>query len=211
VAESTAGRRRTFGPVLALGLASGVLAAVAGTKPWVVAGGSAATDTLPGMPSVGDPGAGEMPVAFALALVVLASWGVVLVTRGRFRRAVAVLGAVAAAGLVVAVVVAWATLPDQLRDSLEAASALGDPGATDISPTGWYAAAAVGAVGSLVATVLAVRLVPGWPEMGSRYDAPTGGAATAAVPEEASSLDLWKAIDEGHDPTETPRRGPAAD
>jgi hypothetical protein len=114
-----------------------------------------------------------------------------------------VLGVVAAAGLVVAVVVAWTTVPDQLRDSLEAAAALGDPGATDVSRTGWYAAAAVGAVGSLVATVLAVRFVPGWPEMGSRYDAPTGGAEPVAVPpEEASSLELWKAIDEGHDPTE---------
>ncbi|MFC5178895.1 Trp biosynthesis-associated membrane protein [Nocardioides taihuensis] len=196
-------RRRTFGPVLALGLASGVLAAVAGTKPWVAAGG-ATTQTLPGMPTVGDPGAGEMPVAFALALVVLACWGVVLVTRGRFRRAVAVLGAVAAAGLVAAVVVAWTTLPDQLRDSLEAASALGDPGADVVSRTGWYAAAVVGAVGSLVATVLAVRLVPGWPEMGSRYDAPTGSTVAAPPPEDASSLDLWKAIDEGHDPTEHP-------
>ena len=37
--------------------------------------------------------AGEMPLAAALGLVVLACWGVVLVTRGRVRRAVAVLGA----------------------------------------------------------------------------------------------------------------------
>ncbi len=50
--------------------------------------------------------------------MVLACWGVVLVTRGRVRRAVAVLGVVAAAGALVAVVAAYSQVPDQLRDEL---------------------------------------------------------------------------------------------
>jgi hypothetical protein len=44
--------------------------------------------------------------------------------------------------------------------------------------------------------------------MGSRYDAPAGreGGRTTeddapTPPEETSNLDLWKALDEGHDPT----------
>ena len=89
-------------------------------------------------------------------------------------------------------------VPDQLRDGLAAV------GVTDvgIDHTAWYWLAALGAVGSLVATVLAVAWAPAWPEMGSRYDAPTALVATSeAPPEEQSSLDLWKALDEGRDPT----------
>jgi len=38
--------------------------------------------------------------------------------------------------------------------------------------------------------------------MGSRYDAP-GAAGSADRPEEPeSNLDIWKALDEGRDPTE---------
>ena len=37
--------------------------------------------------------------------------------------------------------------------------------------------------------------------MGKRYDAP-GAADAAAAPGERSNLDLWKAMDEGRDPTE---------
>ena len=48
---------------------------------------------------------------------------------------------------------------------------------------------------------LAVWQVPAWPEMGRRYDSPTGEErAVTADPE--SPLDLWRAMDEGHDPTD---------
>jgi hypothetical protein len=51
--------------------------------------------------------------------------------------------------------------------------------------------------------VLAMRWAPQWPEMGSRYDAPGVQSEPASVPpEDQSSLDLWKALDEGKDPTE---------
>ena len=53
---------------------------------------------------------------------------------------------------------------------------------------------------------VAWRLAPGWPEMGSRYDAPSGGGAArgeAARAREAprTDLDTWRALDEGRDPT----------
>ena len=63
----------------------------------------------------------QMPVAGALALVVLACWGVVLVSRGRVRRAVAVLAALAAAGIVASVVIGFSSVPDALRADLLAA------------------------------------------------------------------------------------------
>ena len=52
------------------------------------------------------------------------------------------------------------------------------------------------------------RYVRGWPEMGRRYDAPADGAAVAPTTpvEEQSSLDVWKAIDEGRDPTDASER-----
>ena len=84
--------RRTFGPVLLLGLAAGTLAAVAGSKPWVEpSSADGQTQAFARFVAVGGD-SGELPVATSLALVALACWGVVLVTRARVRRAVAVLG-----------------------------------------------------------------------------------------------------------------------
>ena len=76
------------------------------------------------------------------------------------------------------------------------------------SMTGWFWLAAVAALVVLASTVLALRLVRTWPEMGSRYDAPTGARAGSdadapAGPAErpTENIDIWKALDEGRDPT----------
>ena len=206
-ATGTSGGRRTrggFGPVVLGGVAAAALAAVAGSKPWV-SGRSGAFDTSvesnQAMTStLATNGASEAPLALALALVVLACWGVLLVSRGRFRQAVAVLALVAAVGLLATTVEAYLSLPDKLADALTRMS--GASASTQL--TGWYAAAVVGALLSVVATGLAVARVRTWPEMGSRYDAPAtgragGAAATAAVP--SDNIDIWKALDEGRDPT----------
>jgi uncharacterized membrane protein (TIGR02234 family) len=114
---------------------------------------------------------------------------------------VAVLGLVVAVGLVATVVEAFWSLPDKLADALLRASGT-DAVATDL--TGWYAAAAVGALLSVAASAAAVVLVPRWPEMGTRYDAPTGAsAAEADRAEPKENIDIWKALDEGRDPTGT--------
>lgn len=191
--------RRTFGPAVLLGLASGALAAVAGNRAWVELS-TAHTSSSGAMASTLELAApGEMPLAAALSLVLLACWGVLLVTRGRPRRAVAGLGFVTAVGLLVTTVVAVFTLPDSFRDQLE--QSLGSV-RVDSSFTAWYAAALVAAIGSVIAAAVAVRLVPTWPEMGTRYDSPTGESGPRSEPE--SSLDVWKAIDEGQDPTRGP-------
>ncbi|UUZ58825.1 Trp biosynthesis-associated membrane protein [Nocardioides sp. B-3] len=115
--------RKTFGPVLLLGLASGILAAVAGARPWV-SGSSGRVDTSSASAAAtfDTTGIRESPLAAALALVVLACWGVVLVTRGRVRRTVAALGAVAAIGALVTTVLAFWSLQDALTDALLEAS-----------------------------------------------------------------------------------------
>ena len=58
---------------------------------------------------------------------------------------------------------------------------------------------------SVVPAALAVRLVPTWPEMGSRYDAP-GSREPSTEETPTREQDLWAALDEGRDPTDT--RGP---
>ncbi len=179
--------RRTFGATVLLGLLGSGLAALSGGKPW------AAPDSQAGATLVDHTG-GHVPLAGALGLVALACWGVVLVTRARVRRAVAALGAVVAVGLVVTAVLGRSTALDSAR---AATVVLGSEG-TSAHVTGWWWAALVGSVLALAASVLALRFCGSWPEMGSRYDAP----ATRPQPEDLDDLDLWRAIDQGHDPTD---------
>jgi uncharacterized membrane protein (TIGR02234 family) len=188
-----ASRRRTFGPVVLLGLASGTLTAVAGEKPAVKGSGDAARAVSSRLVSFD----AHLPLVTALGLVALACWGVVLVTRGRVRRAVAALATLAALGALVAALAAYAQVPDQFRSEL-AQVGVPDP---QLSHTAWYWAAVLGALLATLAGALAVAWVPSWPEMGTRYDAPGAAPAPVVPPEEQSSLDLWKALDEGRDPT----------
>jgi uncharacterized membrane protein (TIGR02234 family) len=196
-------RRRTFGPVVLVGLASAGLAAVAATKPWVSGeSGGVRSDDGGAMSSIlSIDSVAESPLAAALSLVVLACWGVLLVTRGRFRRAIAVLALVTALGLVATTVEAFFNLPDALTESLLEVSGV-DTASTSF--TAWYVVALLAAPACVAATLAAVRLVRSWPEMGTRYDAPTGArasddAATEEPPTE--NIDIWKALDEGRDPT----------
>jgi hypothetical protein len=186
--------RTFFAPVVLLGLASSGLAAIASAKPWLGSGTPAATDASQ---TALDQGV-KFPLASAVSLVLLAVWGVLLVTRGVVRRAFAVLALLASVGLVVTVVVARSTLRADKADSL-AASFGRQVGA--VGWTGWFWTTAVAAVLAVVAGGLAVVLVRRWPEMGSRYDAPT---ATAPSDEIESERDLWHALDEGRDPTRDP-------
>jgi uncharacterized membrane protein (TIGR02234 family) len=189
-------RRRTFVPVVLAGLAAAGLAAVAGHQPWAhgeAAGGIGELSTT--------LEAGRVPAANALSLVVLACWGVLLVTRGLVRRIVSVLGVVSSLGVVVTVVTGFASAPEGVRD------AYADLGVAhaEVTRSVWFWVAAVAAVLTVATTVLAVRLVPSWPEMGRRYDAPADAVPVveeAQGPvEERENLELWKAMDEGRDPT----------
>lgn len=183
--------RRTFAPVVGAGAAGGVLAAVASNNAWAT-GDAGVTH---GATTTAD--AGISPLAGALALVVLACWGVVLVTRGGFRRAVTWLGAAAATGFAVSVVWGRWAVADAVGEEL--ARSLGDA-AGPVRHTGWWWAALVAAVVVVVAGLAGVRFVRHWPEMGTRYDAPgTVGGDRTDAPE--NNLDIWKALDEGRDPT----------
>jgi hypothetical protein len=177
--------RRTFGPVVLAGLAGAGLAAVAGNEAWAGATGC----------EVPVAGTADSPGTTAVALALLAAWGVLLVTRGRVRRGVSFLVAVLAVGLAPTVVLGLQTARDSFDEDPTA-------GCGSVSTTGWFWVAAVAAVLALVAGVAAAVLTPRWPEMGRRYDAPADQpVAPAKPPEERENLDLWKDMDQGRDPT----------
>lgn len=209
-------KRGSFGPLLLLGLGSAALAAVAANRPWTEAfrpGGSAegSDGQVLEFPAIDyDALVKDAPLAGALALVALAAWGVLLVTRGRVRRVFAAVAAVAAAGLVVATVDAYSALKDAVYADLTDAGITGEAlerSKASIHMNDWWPTALAAGVLLLVASLLAVWLTPAWPEMGSRYDAPSGAAGTAeGGVEELSNIDIWKSLDAGQDPTLDPKR-----
>jgi uncharacterized membrane protein (TIGR02234 family) len=175
-----------------LGLAGTGVAALAGSKPWAAPDGTASSPIV-------DRSGGHVPLAAALALVGLACWGVVLVTRGRLRRVVTWLEAVVATGLVATTVVGRGSALDSARHATV------DLGRTPAGShtTAWWYVALVAAVLALAAAALAVRHVASWPEMGSRYDAPASRREQdPAEMDELDGVDLWRALDQGHDPTD---------
>ncbi len=186
--------RRWFGPAVLVGLVGTGLSALAGSKPWASPDGQAGSTLV-------DKTGGHVPLAAALGLVGLAAWGVLLVTRGWVRRVVAILVAVTAVGLVVTAVVGRSAA---LHSARNATVDLGRT-PTGAHATAWWYVGLVGAVLALAAAAVAVRTVSSWPEMGSRYDAPTT-RDEVVDPAEMEEVDLWRAIDQGRDPTDPDHR-----
>lgn len=181
--------RRWFGPAVLLGLVGTGLSALAGAKPWAAPDGNAGSTLV-------DRSGGHVPLAGALGLAGLAAWGVLLVTRGVVRRGLALLAAAAAIAVVATVVVGRSSALSSARHATV------DLGRTPSGAhtTAWWYVALVASVIALAGSALAVRHVRTWPEMGTRYDAP--GATEAPDPAQMEDVDLWRAIDQGRDPTD---------
>ena len=186
-----ADRRRTYVPVLAVGVATAALAAYGGTRTLAVDERTSAIYVFGYQETARD-----LPALTALSLVVLAAWGVVLVLRGRPRRLVAAMGALAAAG-------AFATIVAGIWFLREDWPGMADPPAGSFRPelTAWFYVSLVAAAASLAAAVLSVIWVGSWAEMGTRYDRPTNADGPPAEGTPDDDLALWKALDEGRDPT----------
>lgn len=182
--------RRSFGPTVLVGLAATVFTAVAATRSWATATGDASGIRV----DAGATGAEAAPTTAALALVALAAWGAILVLRGQVRRIVAVVGLLAVAGALVGLVDAFDGAQNEALDALAGLGRTGDVAQATL--TGWYWATGVGALLAAAAFGVAVSRSPGWPAMGSRYDAPSARADGPAAEE-----DMWRAIDDGRDPT----------
>ena len=109
------------------------------------------------------------------------------------------MAALAAVALVASVVAAYFTLPDSARDSYD--QLMGGLAGRGLHRLVLDCRRLRGAVPG--AAFLAVRLVPTWPEMGSRYDAPGAREPRGRPGADAVRQDLWEALDEGRDPTDT--------
>jgi hypothetical protein len=99
----------------------------------------------------------------------------------------------------VSVAGAWSA-PHGLRKALEDEFALpsGSAAHADVHLTGWYWCALAAVVLVVGAFALAVRWSPSWPVMARRYDAP---GSQSAPRRPTTNQEIWKSIDEGHDPT----------
>ena len=188
-------RRSSFGRTVLTGAAAAALATVGATQTW-----AEATRRAPGLRTVSASGTDVAPVVLPLALVALACWGTVLVLRRRGRRVVAVLG-------IASSLVAGAVAVLAMGDAGAAASRLLGGAADSTATTWWPWACAAGCLVSALAFGVAFSRAATWPEMSSRYDAP--GDADHARPrgaadreeQQPSGAALWKALDEGDDPT----------
>lgn len=178
--------RRSFWPTVLVGVGGAGLAALAAHKPWAAV--TNATGTGSGV---------NRPEVAALAFVTLALWGVLLVTRGIVRRVVAALTVVAAVATMAFAVHALAQSPASNGGGWFSYSSKGP----EFHRTVWGWLATVGAALTTLAALVALRATPGWPEMGRKYDAPSGPAAPAVPLEQQEALDVWKAMDRGVDPT----------
>ena len=149
-------------------------------------------------------GADLAPLAGALGFVLLAAFGAVIATRGWVRRGLGVLVVVAALVVLVAVI-----HPGETGSAVE----------QGLSAKGWSG-------GPLRCQHLRLALARGrwarwaawspacswprfggsWASMGTRYDAPGGTApqAPGGPQAEPTETDLWRSIDSGHDPTQSP-------
>jgi uncharacterized membrane protein (TIGR02234 family) len=188
-------KRGTFGPVVLVGVLAAAMSAVASSKTWAELGSRDAKLVATWIGS-----SGELPAASALSLAALASWGALLVSRGRWRRWIAALGLVIAVASLVTAIVGYSQAPSDLRHAAE--NSLGNALSSSPALTGWYWVAVVADLLVVLALLVAVRDAPAWPTMSSRYDSPT---ASHEPREMKSSLDVWKALDEGADPTDTER------
>lgn len=170
--------------------------ALAATKPWI-----RATASVANLPTIhaSASGADLVPVAGALGVAMLAAFGAVVATRGLVRRLLGI------AVLIAALVVIAASLrPDGatvvLTDGLAARGWSGGDYTSDTTLWRWLAVASAVVAG--LAGSLTAAYGDRWAEMGSRYDAPVREKpAVERRPEDLTETDVWRAIDQGRDPT----------
>ncbi len=192
----TARGRRLYAPVVLGTLAAGGLAFVALGRTWERA--RVAADGLPSDVVVVS-GSDAYPLASALALVVVTAAIAVLATGRRVRRGVGALVIAASVGAIVAMIDGRRALDSTLSDAVTASPAFTGGGSVVRTTTSWdlvaIAAFVLAAVLGLIVVVFSAR----WPTMSGRYDAPSASPAPV-VPE--TEADIWKALDEGRDPTQ---------
>lgn len=197
--------RRTYAAAVLGGVAAGAVMFFASSGTW-----ASVEVAPPGMTSdtVEVSGSSAVPLVGAMAFVVMAGSVAVVASAGLLRRAIGVVVALAGCAAAVAVVTAGAAIDDSLHEEVaSSASMTGGAGQEDAlvreaDATPWRWASFAGALISVgVGGTIAVR-GGRWPRMGQRYEAPGARREPRAAPaEDRDVADLWKAFDDGEDPT----------
>jgi uncharacterized membrane protein (TIGR02234 family) len=188
--------RRLYAPVVLGTLAAGGLAFFAASRTWAHV--TIATDGLPS-DSVDVTGTDAQPLVPALALVVVTAALAVLAASPRVRRAVGALTVLVAVAGALLVLLGGSSLDDAVDSAVEASPAFTGSGSRDFDASVWVYVTVLAFVLAALLGAVTARFGGRWPTMGSRYEAPAARPAPAAP---QSDTDMWKALDEGRDPTQ---------
>lgn len=189
--------RRLYGPVVLATLATGGLAFFAASRTWVHA--RVLADGLPDA-TIEVTGKVAQPIIPALALVVVTAALAVLASSRRVRRVVGGFTVLVAVVGIVLVVTGGSALDDALRQAVEESPSFTGTNMPDAEQhMFWRLVTGIAFALAAMLGAITVRFGPIWPTMSSRYDAPKAHSDAAVV---QSDADMWKALDEGHDPTQ---------
>lgn len=188
--------RRWYAPTVLGLLAAGGVAFLASSRQWVNA--TVASDGLPS-DTIEITGSQALPLVGALALVVVTAALAVLATGGRIRRGVGLITVLAAATGLWVVITGGGSVDSAFADAVEQSPAFTGG---DVPPSSqsvlWPIVAGVAFAIATALGLLTVAVGHRWSAMSRRYEAPSGSAP--ALPR--TEADIWKALDEGRDPTE---------
>ena len=187
--------RRLYVPVVLATLAAGGLAALSASRTWAHV--VIATDGLPS-DSVDVSGSDAQPIVTALAVVIVTAALAVLAASARVRRGVGVFTVLVALTGTAVVLAGHGSVDDAVQRAIRESPAFTST-VPDYDTSGWRIVTVVAfAVAALLGGVTA-WFGHTWPTMGSRYDAPNAHPEPTGPDSEA---DMWKALDEGRDPTQ---------
>jgi uncharacterized membrane protein (TIGR02234 family) len=186
--------RREMGTAVVAALAGAALVLAVAGRVWTTGDAPVHGSLL----AVEATGTAVTKVPTALAFLGLAGALAVWATRRAGRVAGGLLLALAGAGIAVA---SAAGAGDRSAIDRAAASKAAVTGvrAVDVAGSAWPWLSLAGGLCVLLAGVVVAVRGSRWPGMSSRYEAP--GRAGRAPRREATSADLWNALDRGEDPT----------
>lgn len=198
-AARTLNRRRMYAPVVLVLLASGGLVFVAAKQAWTKA--TVKTTGLP-VDEVSVSGADALPLVSALSVVVSAGALAIIAASVRLRRIIAGIVILTALGGIMIIATGGGTVDSAFERAVDRSPAFAGATMPEAQTSFlWPALAVFGFLVAFIAGIAALRWSDAWPTMSSRYDAP---ASHAPIVEAETDADVWKAQDEGQDPTYEP-------
>lgn len=185
------GRKNLLAPSLAVILGSGLAAFFFLGRVWY-----SATIESAGMPDaeLEVTGTAAYPLTTALSLVLAAAALAILASGPRTRRVIGGFTVLVAAGCLVTVAFTSAEAA-QLRAAEESVTYNGENFPESWSVAWWWFPTVGLWLAALIVGLMVARYGQHWPTMGRKYEAPTRET-------EVADDDLWKAFDEGRDPTQ---------